>query len=155
MKTIYRQPGKIWLFPLVASLVVMCCLLPSSLWAAETDVSKEVKEAGSAIAEYSAEQKDAAMENAREMMADLDERIDTMEKKLYENWADLKAASREEYRQALKSLRSQRNELSEWYGSMKHSSKETWNEVKQGFSNTYKNLRESWQQTEKEMDKQI
>ncbi len=155
MKTIQIHPWKRRFFGLVSVLTIVCWMLPFSAWAAETDVSKEMKEAAAAIGEYSAEQRDAAVEKAQEVMGYLDKRIDEMEHKLYENWADLKASTREEYRQSLRAMRSQRNELSQWYGSMQHSTKETWKDVKQGFADTYDNLVESWQKTEKEIDEEI
>lgn len=127
----------------------------SSVKAADTDVSKETKEALTAIGEYGVEQKDAAVKKAKEMMDSLDERINKLEGEAEAKWGDLKESSKEKYHTSLTALRKQRNEVSEWYGSMKHSSKSAWNEVKAGFSKSYDTLVQSWQDAEKEIDKDM
>jgi hypothetical protein len=127
----------------------------SGVKAADTDVSKETKEALTAIGQYSVEQKDAAVKKAKEMMDSLDARINKLEGDAEKKWSGLKESSKEKYHTSLAALRKQRNELSEWYGSMKHSSKNAWDEVKDGFAKSYDTLIQSWQDAEKEIDKEM
>ncbi len=135
-------------------IAVMSVCIFSSVQASETEVAKETKEALAAIGQYSVEQKDAAVSKAKEMMDSLDARIDAMEGKVEGKWNDLKQSSKEKYNTSRKALRKQRNELSEWYGSMKHSSNDAWSEVKNGFSKSYDTLVQSWQDAEKEIEKE-
>lgn len=138
-------------------MMLMCVsfslvVFSSTVQAANTDVSEEVKEAASAIGEFTVEQKDAAVDKAKEMMDTIDDRIHKLEGKMEANWDDMKDSSRDKYNKALKTLREKRNNLSEWYGSMKHSSKDAWNEVKSGFSKSYESLTQSWQEAAQEME---
>jgi chromosome segregation ATPase len=136
---------------LLAIVSVIAVFTATGVRAAGSDVSEEVKEAAAAIGEFSVEQKDAAMEKAKEMMDNLDDRIHELEGKTEANWDDMKQSSRESYNSTMKELRKKRNNLSEWYGSMKHSSKEAWNEVKSGFAKSYDSLVQSWQDAADEM----
>ncbi|MEE4243172.1 MAG: hypothetical protein V2I36_17045 [Desulfopila sp.] len=136
-------------------VLLVVFLSPSGAMSTESDVVKEVKEAAAAIAEYSVEQKDAAMEKAREMMVKLDAQIDALERKIKEDWGTMRQESKEKYAETLQTLRQQRNELSEWYGSMKYSSKDAWREAKEGFSQSYDRLMRSWKNATTEMDEQI
>ncbi len=147
-----QKQNNIRYFIILSLLTLFFAGIFSSVKAADTDVSKETKEALNAIGEYSVEQKDAAVEKAKEMMDSLDARINKLEEDVEAKWDDLKESSKEKYHTSLIALRKQRNEVSEWYGSMKHSSKSAWNEVKAGFAKSYDNLVESWQDTEKEID---
>lgn len=136
----------------LAMVSLMTALTISNAMAVNAaDPKQEMKEAAEAIAEYSVEQKDAATSKAREMMNDLDNRIDSIEKRMAENWDGLKQSTREQYRETLKTLRKKRNILSEYYGSLKHSSKDAWQEVRDGFAKSYNQLVLSWQQAETEM----
>jgi hypothetical protein len=156
MSLIHVQKQNSIQYFIALSLITFLLVGPlSSVKAADTDVSKETKEALTAIGEYSVEQKDAAVKKAKEMMDSLDARINKLEGEAEARWGDLKDSSKEKYQTSLAALRKQRNELSEWYGSMKHSSKSAWNEVKAGFSKSYDTLVQSWQDAEKEIDKEM
>lgn len=142
----------------IASFVVVSLMatfmLSNAMAVNAADPKQEMKEAAEAIAEYSVEQKDAATTKAKGMMSDLDKRIESLEKRLAENWDGLKQSSKEQYRETLKTLRKKRNTLSEYYGSLKHSSKDAWQEVRDGFAKSYNQLVLSWQQAETEMQQE-
>lgn len=122
------------------SLLLIVLAVFSSAKAANTNVSEETKEAASAIVDYSAEQKDVAMEKAKEMMDAMDDRIHELEGKMTENWDDMNEETREEYKASLEALREKRKDLSNWYDNMKDSSGDAWHEVKTGFAESYHGL---------------
>lgn len=156
MKSLYMS-HRLFVHTVSALMLIVCVSLGivsfySTVQAANTDVSEEVKEAASAIGEFTVEQKDAAVGKAREMMDSIDDRIHKLEGRMEANWDDMKESSRDKYNKTLKTLREKRNNLSEWYGSMKHSSKDAWSEVKSGFSKSYESLAQSWQDAAQEME---
>jgi pyruvate/2-oxoacid:ferredoxin oxidoreductase beta subunit len=138
---------------LMALFAALVFFVATGARAAGNDVSEEVKEAAAAIGEYSVEQKDAAVEKAKEMMDSLDDRIHKLEGEMEANWDDMKQSSREKYSNTMKELRQKRNDLAEWYGSLKHSSKDAWNEVQDGFAKSYDALAQSWEDAAGEMKK--
>ncbi|MFW6114756.1 MAG: hypothetical protein ACOC6E_00505 [Thermodesulfobacteriota bacterium] len=100
-------------------------------------VSKEVKEALEAVKQYSAEQRDEALNKVGIAIENLDARIADLEKRMEQKWDSMDQAAREKARDTLKSMRQKRNNLAEWYGGMKHSSSQAWKHVKEGFLKSY------------------
>ena len=102
-----------------------------SVSAAELEkVKTETQEAWSAIKDYSADQRDEALQKAGDAVQTLDQRIEAWEAKGEAQWDDMSVAAREKWRATLKSMRKERNQLAEWYGALKHSSSGTWEDVK-------------------------
>ncbi len=140
-------------FIAVLSIFSLVILLPVFTNASSEKVKKEVKEAASAIGDYTIEQKDIAVAKARELMDKIDDKTNVLEEKSEKKWGSLKQSSRENYRKTLKELRKRRNDLSEWYGSMKQSSKDAWSEVKQGFLKSYESVVNEYDAAQKKLDK--
>jgi hypothetical protein len=86
---------------------------------------------------YSIEKKDAATIKAREIMADLDNRIKTLDAAISDKKSDMSDATREAKRKTLAELRHQRHDVQNWYDRFKDSSKDAWDEVKHGFIKAY------------------
>jgi hypothetical protein len=118
------------------------------------EVKQELAEAGRAIQNYSAAQRDKAVEQGQVALATLDAQIDELQTRLDEQWDQLSQSARRQARATLATLQQQRNEVAEWYGGMKYSSSNAWDEMKQGFSNAYSALRESWIEAEQEFEKE-
>jgi len=120
------------------------------LFAAQTpaektkDVKEKVAEAAEAIKNYSFDQRDKAIVNAKAALADLDARIDGMESRLNKRWDQMDQATRKKAIDTLTALRKQRNEVAEWYGGLKHSSGNAWEDVKKGFLKSYQELRDAF-----------
>lgn len=117
------------------------------------EVKKETRHLLQTIGSYSADQKDEAIQKAKESLDRVDKRIDMLEERIDTDWDNMKTAARNEARENLKILRKQRNEVAEWYGSMKTSSGDAWNHVKNGFSDAYQALENAWEESEKEFSK--
>lgn len=147
----YLKPGL--LFLITVSLVTVF-MVSNGRAVNAADPKKEMKEAAEAIAEYSVEQKDEAVEKAGKMMETLDKRIEVVEERVAENWDGFKQSTKEQYRKTFKVLQKKRNELSEYYGSLKHSSRGAWHEVRDGFAKSYNQLVLSWQEAETDIQQE-
>lgn len=132
----------------------LAALLPVAARTAEKataeDVKTEVKEAGRAIASYTASQRDEAVRSAKAAMEDLDRKIQEMDARMQKNWDQMSEAARKQARATMEDLRRKRNDLAEWYGGMKHSSAEAWEDVKKGFVRSYEAMKQSFEQAKKE-----
>lgn len=114
------------------------------------DVTQKIDETAHAIKNYSAEQRDEALKNAKSVLADADARIDHLESEMSSNWDKMNASARKHAQETMKTLRRQRQDLSQSYGELKRSSANAWDEVKDGFAKSYDALRHSFSKASKE-----
>ena len=114
------------------------------------DVTQKIDETAHAIKDYSAEQRDEALKNAKSVLADADTRIDHFESEMSKNWDKMSASARKHAQETMKTLRRQRQDLSQSYGELKRSSANAWDEVKGGFAKSYDALRHSFAKAAKE-----
>ena len=115
------------------------------------DIKQETAELLEALKAYSTEQRDAAVEQSRAALQNLDQRIEVLETQMLDQWDEMDQATRARTRASLQALREQRTHVAEWYGSLKSSSAEAWGHIKQGFSKAYRTLNENWQKSEVEI----
>ena len=114
------------------------------------DVKMETMEAIQTIKSYSVNQRDKAIKQGKDLLDDMDARIDHMQSLVEKKWNEMNQASREKLNESLTALRKKRNELSEWYGGLKHSSANAWDHVKDGFVEGYESLADAFDKAEKE-----
>jgi hypothetical protein len=114
------------------------------------EVGAKVGEAGRAIKNYSVEQRDEAVKNARAALDDLDARIERLAADIDARWDKLDAAGRKKAYEAMDRMRKERNDAAEWMGALKHSSREAWGEVKNGFAKSYETLANSFSKAKDE-----
>lgn len=141
-----------------------CVLLVLLSWsfapvvAAEEDettveqLKQDTQELGRALKDFSADQKDEAIESINKTLKALDTRIEQLEKELAENWDDMSELTRERTRKSIESLREQRGTVAEWYDRLKDSSASAWDRMKKGFSDAYDDLSESWEEAEDDIN---
>jgi septal ring factor EnvC (AmiA/AmiB activator) len=137
--------------------IIFFCLLGTvilagtfSRAATQDDVKKETREAATAIGEYSVEQKDKAIAEAKELMQKLDKSMDDTESSMKENWHSLEESAKQNYELSKKEFKTQREELAGWVDKMQNSSAEAWDETKKGFAEAHDSLNSSWEKaTEK------
>lgn len=113
------------------------------------EVKKETQEYLRVLKSYSAAQRDEAIEETEEILADLDTHIDALETEIDDNWDKMSKAARVEAQATLRALRKQRNEVAEAYGQWKASSAAGWEEMKKGFAKAYVDLQQAWEEAEK------
>ena len=77
------------------------------------DVCKEIDETAHAIKNYSVEQRDEALKNAKSVLADADARIEHLESDMSRNWDKMNASARKHAQETMKTLRQQRQDLSQ------------------------------------------
>jgi len=139
---------------LALGALIACSTASSMVEAAEKgsakEVARKVDETGTAIKNYTVQQKDEAVKQAKSALDDADARIHRLERKLDADWDKMDAAARKKARATLDTLRKERDDLGEWYGGLKHSSAESWDQVKDGFAKSYDVLKESFAKARKE-----
>ena len=139
---------------LAAATVALALTLPAAQSLADEttskDVKKEVGEAGAAIKNYSVEQRDEAVKNAKIALDDLDARIDRLAADIDSKWDKLDASARKKAYESMDKLRKERNDAAEWMGALKHSSKEAWGDVKNGFAKSYDALANTFSKAKEE-----
>jgi len=117
------------------------------------DVKKETQEVINTLQQYTADQRDQAVKEAKQALKKLDGRIDELESRVDNNWDKMTQAARQKARANLKALRQQKNELADRYGSFKNSSAGAWGQMKKGFSDAYQAMNDSWEKAKSEYDK--
>jgi len=143
----------------VWGLMVMFVTMPTGFAKSHEDnttidaVQQEARDLIEALKEYSADQRDAAIQRSKRALDILDTRIDELETKIADDWDQMSSAAREKTRESLKTLRKKRNDVAEKYGSLKASSTSAWEEMKQGFSEAYQDLSDAWANSVNAFDK--
>ena len=142
-------------YRLIISVIIPLLVMASpgfSAAAAEAtsaeNIKQETAELLEALKAYGTEQRDAAVEQSRVALENLDQRIDALEIQMLEQWDEMDQATRDRTRDSLQALREQRTNVAEWYGSLKSSSADAWGHIKQRFSEAYQTLNENWQKSE-------
>jgi len=108
------------------------------------DVRTEISEAMDAIADYSAQERDEALNEAREAMERLDAEIEQRAQALRSSWNDMSESARESASEQLEALRTARNRLGERYGALEAGAADAWGELTAGFSRAWNDLSEAW-----------
>jgi len=117
------------------------------------DVEKEFREALQALKNYSAGQREQAVEKIKAAMDALNAEIDRLNEEFGRNWDRMDKAGREKAAETLKSLRKKSNDLAEWYGALKHGSADAWEQVKNGFAESYEVLSKHLEDAVRELHK--
>ncbi|MEZ5582544.1 MAG: hypothetical protein R3F37_07105 [Candidatus Competibacteraceae bacterium] len=118
---------------------------------AET-VKQETVEALAALKDYTIGRRDEMIEEAKQLLASLDQRIDQLSEKIEAQSASVDDSIKTQWRETLAVLRKQRVQVAEWLGGLQYSSQEAWEEVKEGFSQAYQELSDSLQAEETKID---
>lgn len=108
------------------------------------DVRAEISRSMDAVSNYTAQERDKAVAEAREAMDRLDAEIERRNKALRENWAEMSDSARAAADQSLHDLRTARNELGEKFGALKAGTSSAWDDLKTGFSNAWDSFSETW-----------
>lgn len=129
----------------VACLATAAIAQSTSDLTTEEDVRSEVSEAMAAVSTYAEQERDAALTQAREALAQLDTVIEAREQELREGWADMSDEAQEVAQARMKDLRDARNMLGERVGALEAGSAAAWTELTDGFSNAWDAFAETWQ----------
>jgi chromosome segregation ATPase len=151
---IEKTHRSVFMFMLIAMLGItpLCYAETSSKKTSIEEVKQETKDLIQALKDYTADQRDEAIQKTKAGLHNLDKRIDALETRIDNNWDKMDKAAREKARANLKALRKQRTQVAEWYGSLKSSSVDAWGHMKKGFSDAYRALYDVWEKSEKEFE---
>lgn len=108
------------------------------------EVRTEISQAMDAIANYTAQERDQALAEAREAMDRLDAEIEKREHELQENWAQMSEDARKSARSNLQDLREARNNLGERYGALESGTSDAWDELQGGFVDAWEAFSKVW-----------
>ena len=108
------------------------------------DVQAELSDVYSAIAQYSVQERDEALDAAEQSLDRIDAEIEILENRARENWAEMSQAARDRTSDALQDLRARRNRLGEMYGAMTHGADAAWDELIIGFTRAWDELKAAW-----------
>jgi len=151
----YSMLGMTMVLFLLSSLIAFAANESSetdqSSTSAET-VKQETAEALAALKDYTIESRDEMIEEANQLLAYLDQRIDRLSSKIEAQSASAQDSVKAQWQETLATLRKQRVQVAEWLGGLQYSSQEAWEEVKEGFSQAYQELSESVQTEESKID---
>jgi DNA repair exonuclease SbcCD ATPase subunit len=104
------------------------------------------------LGDYTAEQREEAIESIRETLRALDARIGVLDEELTANWDSMSEATRENARESLEALRAQREKVAKWYERLQASSSSAWNTIREDFTEAYDAFSEAWRDAEQEVE---
>ena len=119
--------------------------------ASQDEVMKEIQEAASAIGDYSVDQKDKAIAEAKELMDKLDKSMEEAESSMKENWHSMADSAKQNYQLSKEEMEKQRKELADWVEKMQDSSADAWDDTKKGFADAHDSLSATWQKVKEHM----
>jgi chromosome segregation ATPase len=114
------------------------------------EIRAEIGQAMETVAEYTAQERDAALAEARDALARLDAAIAEREAALRDTWAEMSTAAQEAAETRLRDLRQARNRLGERYGALQAGADDAWTALQSGFAEAWTSLAVAWQAVDEE-----
>lgn len=108
-------------------------------------VQMKISKAFDAIANYSVDQRDEAVESISETLDEVDREIDLLEARARNKWSDMSEETREQTSDALAQVRKQRNALGEKFGALQEGADSAWDDLKIGIADAWDSLKSAWQ----------
>lgn len=108
------------------------------------DVQAEFSEAFDAIGDYSADQRDEALDAIDATLGRIDDRIDDLEQRVRNQWSEMSEATQENTSAALSALRERRNRLSEAFGALSQGAGTAWQDLLAGVRTGWADLERAW-----------
>lgn len=108
-------------------------------------VQMKISKAFDAIANYSVDQRDEAVESISETLDEVDREIDLLEARARNKWSDMSEETREQTSDALAEVRKQRNALGEKFGALQEGADSAWDDLKIGIADAWDSLKSAWQ----------
>jgi hypothetical protein len=138
-----------------ATVALLCVSAPvlaedKAVFTTGEDVRAEISEAMEAVADYSDQERDQAVAEAREAMTRLDAELDRRGAALRDNWSDLSESARDSATERLRELREARNALGERYGALQTGAASAWGDLTTGFSDAWKSFADAWDAADEE-----
>jgi hypothetical protein len=135
---------------IAAAVLAIGMVTHGSAWAQSNepitigDVQAELSDVYGAIASYSSQQRDEALDAIGNSLDRIDAEIEVLENRARENWADMSEAAQDRTSAALQELRARRNRLGEMYGAMTQGTDAAWDELISGLGRAWDELNTAW-----------
>ncbi len=110
-------------------------------------ISEKSKHAIEDIKLYSIEKKEAAREKAKEVVEDIDNRINALEDTIADKKNGMTDAIREAKTRSVIKLKEKRNDVKDWYEKFSGSTKNAWEEIKEGFVRSYESFQDTYNES--------
>lgn len=108
------------------------------------EVQAEFSEAFEAAGDYTAAERDEALEALDATLERLDQRIARLEDRVRDDWSNMSEAARDTTSAALADLRQRRNRLSQAYGALSQGAGTAWDDLVAGVQNGWKDVERAW-----------
>ena len=117
------------------------------------EAKKDTEDLLSALKNYTADQRDEAIDKTKAALDKLEMQISTIESRI-DNYSDATdSATRDEDHGYLKILNEQRTNVANWYNSLKISTADTWEQMKQDITKTVTALNQAGEKMEEKLRK--
>lgn len=114
----------------------------------EPSIGQQIDGAINTVKEFSADNKDQAIEKVDSALTRLDKRIEELEQQIQSKWQTMDNNARQEAQDSLDTLHTNRERVANWVAQLKASSSDTFNELKSSVSGAFSALQDSWKNTE-------
>lgn len=111
-------------------------------------LQKDTQELMDSIGNFTAQQRDEAVMQAKQSLAALDARIERMQARFDANMEVMSIEAQQMTRDALDELREQRATVDEQLEQMASNTADAWGNVKNGFVSAYEKMYEAWEKAE-------
>ena len=108
------------------------------------EVQAEFAQAFEAVGDYTAAERDEALETIDATLDRLDRRIARLEDRVREDWSEMSGAARDNASAALDDLRQRRNRLSQAYGALSQGAGTAWDDLVAGVQSGWADVERAW-----------
>ena len=142
----------VFIVAVASGLSLTSCSQSENAETTAQDVEVDARELIDTLGQFTANQRDEAIEKARQALENVDSQVSELEQRIDRNWDTMSEEARQQARENLSRLRERRGELGEWYDDFKSSSAGAWDGMREGFTDAYQRLSDSWVNTRREFE---
>lgn len=114
---------------------------PVSMW---DKISQSTRQLPHTLQQYSAQERDVALEKAQAGLTEISKKVQTLGVKLNANWKKMQGAVRDKYATQMQQLQNEEMATKNWLESLKNSTQTDWENVKASFISAFDGLCHHW-----------
>jgi uncharacterized protein YukE len=138
-----------------AAAIVVFTVVAAAGFAQSSDVAKEIDETLEAIATATAEQREQARSQAKELITTLDSRIQILEAEIDEKSGELKGAAKRRLNRNVRQLKRQREQLAKRYQALREDTEQAWENIKSEFVEGVRTVTEKLDDAAAQLEEQM
>jgi hypothetical protein len=139
----------------MAAAIVVFTVIAAAGFAQSSDVAKEIDETLEAIATATAEQREQARSQAKELITTLDSRIQILEAEIDEKSGELKGAAKRRLNRNVRQLKRQREQLAKRYQALREDTEQAWENIKSEFVEGVRTVTEKLDDAAAQLEEQM